>query len=77
MGVAIFFSFQVWHSNLLSSSGSFAISCEPPSGDERRRRRQSDAGFTCECEPNYAGETCGLCGPGYYGEPQVVGECNT
>ncbi len=46
---------------------------EGDAGSGRRRRRQTVA-FTCECEENYMGVACELCGPGHFGEPMVVGE---
>ncbi|TRY60964.1 hypothetical protein TCAL_05712 [Tigriopus californicus] len=36
----------------------------------------------CVCQPNYMGDRCQFCGPGYFGQPEVIGdyckpcECN-
>ena len=36
----------------------------------------------CKCKPHYEGSRCEKCGPGYYGQPEVIGdyckpcECN-
>ena len=38
---------------------SFALSC----GD----------GTQCICKPNYLGDRCEFCGPGYFGQPEVLG----
>ena len=27
----------------------------------------------CECRPNYVGDRCEACGPGYFGEPETPG----
>ena len=27
----------------------------------------------CVCKPNYYGDSCEDCGPGYYGEPEDLG----
>ena len=56
---------------------SFALSCdafleEVEEGDEE----------LCKCKPHYEGSRCEKCGPGYYGQPEVIGdyckpcECN-
>ena len=43
---------------------SFAISCDAPEGEE--------GPGACVCKPNYEGEFCEKCGPGYYGQPDNV-----
>ena len=40
---------------------SFALSCGNGPPD------------VCVCKPNYIGDDCGMCGPGYYGEPNTIG----
>ena len=40
---------------------SFALSCGNGPPD------------VCVCKPNYIGDDCGTCGPGYYGEPNTIG----
>ena len=45
-----------WQINFFS----FAISCGAGPPD------------VCVCKPNYIGDDCGMCGPGYYGEPRNI-----
>ena len=49
------------------SRPSFALSCDDPSGPQ--------VPGICVCQPNYVGDRCQYCGPGYYGQPEVIGEC--
>uniref|UniRef100_A0A0K2UE20 Laminin subunit alphalike [Acyrthosiphon pisum] n=1 Tax=Lepeophtheirus salmonis TaxID=72036 RepID=A0A0K2UE20_LEPSM len=45
----------------------FAISCDGILNNPQ------DSNY-CVCKPNYVGERCQFCGPGYYGEPEVQGD---
>ena len=56
---------------------SFAISCDAFLGEWN----EGDEDL-CKCKPHYEGSRCEKCGPGYYGQPEVIGdyckpcECN-
>ena len=45
---------------------SFALSCDVPATPPA-------VGQVCECQPNYVGERCQHCGPGYFGQPETPG----
>lgn len=46
---------------------SFALSC-----DSLLYPEEGENGY-CVCKPNYMGDRCQYCGPGYYGQPEIVG----
>ena len=56
---------------------SFAISCDAFLGEWNEGDEE-----LCKCKPHYEGSRCEKCGPGYYGQPEVIGdyckpcECN-
>ena len=43
---------------------SFALSCDGLFSDSAEDQ-------FCECKPNYIGDRCEACGPGYFGEPDT------
>ena len=45
---------------------SFAVSCDGLFSEVAEEQ-------VCECQPNYAGEKCEYCGPGYHGRPDTPG----
>ena len=49
---------------------SFAKSCDALMG----LGKEEDAGAYCVCKPNYVGDRCEFCGPGYYGQPETIGK---
>jgi hypothetical protein len=36
--------------------------------------REDESGGYCVCKPNYVGDRCEFCGPGYYGQPETIGK---
>ena len=36
--------------------------------------KEEDSGAYCVCKPNYVGDRCEFCGPGYYGQPETIGK---
>ena len=57
------------------STGDECQPCECPLAENNFAVSCGDGGADkCVCKPNYVGDRCETCGPGYFGMPEVIGD---